>query len=151
MPGKVLTTESRPAESRPAAAATQRIVFFDGVCGLCSHTVNALMRRDHRSILLFAPLQGTTAQSLVPNDVREELSTFVYAREGQLFYRSTAMLRILQDLGGFWGGVATLFRIIPVPLRDMVYRMVSSIRYRVFGKHETCRLPTPEERRRFLD
>lgn len=138
-------------ESPAEQSAAQRIVFFDGVCGLCSRTVNFLMRRDDQELLRFAPLQGSTAKSIVPDDVREELSTFVYARDGQLFYRSAAMLRILRDLGGAIGAAAAIAGIVPAPMRDLVYRMVSSIRYRVFGKSDACRLPTPEERSRFLD
>jgi len=127
------------------------IVFFDGVCGLCNHAVNFLMSRDSKGVLKFAPLQGTTAGQLVPLDVRQDLNTFVFADSGRLHYRSTAMVRILMRIGGLWGIVGTLLWLIPWPLRDLGYRCVSKIRYRLFGKHESCRLPTPEERSRFLD
>ncbi len=130
---------------------TGNIVFFDGVCGLCNHTVNFLLRRDTTGRLTFAPLQGTAAAELLPDDVRERLDTIAYCRQGTVFYRSAAVARLLRDLGGFWGIAGFLLWLIPGPLRDVGYRCVSAVRYRLFGKHEACRIPTPEERARFLD
>lgn len=130
---------------------SERIVFFDGVCGLCNHTVDFLLRHDHDARLTFAPLQGTAAAELLPGDVRSRLDTMAYYRQGTVFYRSAAILRVLRDLGGFLGAVATLLWVIPSPLMNVGYRCVSALRYRLFGKHEACRLPTPEERARFLD
>ena len=127
------------------------IVFFDGVCGLCNRTVNFLMARDTHARLKFAPLQGQIAEQLVPADVREKLDTFVFSDGGQLSYRSTAFVRILMRIGGFWSIVGAIMWVIPWPLRDVAYRMVSRVRYRLFGRSEACRLPTPEERLRFLE
>jgi len=129
----------------------QRIVLFDGVCGLCSHTVDYLLRHDPHGRLRFAPLQGTTADELVPKDVQGRLDTMVYSRQGILYYRSAAVVRMLRDLGGLQTALGTLLWLVPGPLRDFGYRCVSTVRYRLFGKHETCRMPTLEERSRFLD
>ncbi|MEZ6128753.1 MAG: DCC1-like thiol-disulfide oxidoreductase family protein [Planctomycetaceae bacterium] len=130
---------------------TNSIVFFDGVCGLCNQTVNFLLARDRQRRLKFAPLQGPTAEQLVPADVRTNLNTFVFYHQNRLYYRTTALSRILWRLGGFWKTAGALLWLIPWPLRDVGYRIVSKVRYRLFGKHETCRLPTPEERAQFLD
>ncbi len=127
------------------------VVFFDGVCGLCNHTVNFLMSQDRRAVLKFAPLQGETAANLVPDSVRRDLNTFVFANRGRLYYRSAALARILMRIGGGWRILGAMLWLIPWPLRDIGYRIVSSLRYRLFGKRESCRLPTPEERSRFLD
>jgi len=127
------------------------IVFFDGVCGLCNHTVNFLMARDRRRRLKFAPLQGSTAEQLVPAEVRSNLDTFVFSDRGRLYYRSTALSRILMEIGGVWEILGGLLWLIPWPLRDLGYRIVSKLRYRLLGKHESCRLPTPDERAMFLD
>ena len=139
------------ASDTTTQAGESNIVFFDGVCGLCNHTVNFLMARDHASRLRFAPLQGTTAEQIVPPDVRENLNTFAFAHKGRLHYRSTALSRILMKIGGVWYAAGLLLWLIPWPLRDLAYRIVSRLRYRLFGKSEACRLPTPEERARFLD
>ena len=109
------------------------------------------MARDSKGVLKFAPLQGETASRIVPENVRQNLSTFVFADNGDLYYRSSALARILMRIGGLWGVLGALLWLIPWPLRDLGYRFVSRIRYRVFGKHETCRLPTADERARFLD
>ena len=127
------------------------IVFFDGVCGLCNHAVNFLMSKDRRAVLKFAPLQGKTAENLVPDVVRHDLNTFVFANNGRLHFRSGAMARILMRIGGIWRILGAMLWLIPWPLRDVGYRIVAILRYRLFGKHESCRLPTPEERSRFLD
>jgi predicted DCC family thiol-disulfide oxidoreductase YuxK len=127
------------------------IVFFDGVCGLCNHTVNFLMSRDLQGVLKFAPLQGDTAACLVPEKARQDLNSFVFANSGRLYYRSGAMARILMRIGGLWRILGAMLWLIPWPLRDAGYRIVAALRYRLFGKHESCRLPTAEERNRFLD
>ena len=127
------------------------IVFFDGVCGLCNHSVNWLLARDPGHRLRFAPLQGATAQSEIPDDVRERLDTIVFLRDGRTFVRTAAVTRILMTLGGRWWLLGSLMWIIPFPIRDLGYRVVSRLRYRLFGKHDACRIPTPAERAVFLD
>ena len=126
------------------------IVFFDGVCGLCNHTVNFLMSRDRRGVLKFAPLQGDTAARLVPDKARQDLNSFVFANNERLYYRSGAMARILMRIGGPWRILGAILWLIPWPIRDVGYRIVAALRYKLFGKHESCRLPTSEERSRFL-
>ncbi len=140
-------TESTESTAR----LPDRIVLFDGVCGFCNHTVDFLLRRDRRGLFRFAPLQGPTAAGLIPVDVRGRLDTMAYYRQGEVFYRTAAVVRILQDLGGVWSGLGTALWLIPGPLRDIGYRCVSAVRYRLFGKYESCRMPTAEERERFLD
>ena len=127
------------------------IVFFDGVCGLCNHTVDFLLKRDRQGVLKFAPLQGETATEIVPAQVRQDLNTFVFANRGQLFYRSGALARILMRIGGIWRLLGALLWLIPWPIRDVGYRIVSRLRYHLFGRKESCRLPTLDERNRFLD
>ena len=129
----------------------QSIVFFDGVCGLCSHTVDFLLRLDSKARLKFAPLQGQTATTIVPENVRENLNTFVFASNGKLHYRTGALARILMTIGGFWKLVGAALWVIPSPARNLGYKIVAKYRYKMFGKHEACRLPTVEERKRFLD
>lgn len=128
-----------------------RVVFFDGICGMCNSTVDFLMARDPEGRLSFAPLQGETAEKVVPSEVRKNLDTFVFLEAGELYFRTTALVRILWVLGGFWGCVGWLLWLIPAPVRNLGYRLVAKIRYRIAGKKESCRMPTPEERARFLD
>jgi len=126
------------------------VLYFDGVCGLCSRAVDFVMRHDRKGWFRFAPLQGETAAvRLTSNDVAD-LQSMVLVTEQGTYRRSAAAVRILWQLGGLWWLLGWLLWIIPRPLRDLAYGSVARMRYRLFGKHETCRLPTPEERERFL-
>ncbi|MBL8820224.1 MAG: DUF393 domain-containing protein [Planctomyces sp.] len=127
------------------------IVFFDGVCGFCNHTVNFLLKRDKHRRLRFAPLQGETASQCVPAEIRSNLSSLVLHRDGKVYLRSAAVVRILFIIGGVWSILGALLWIIPLPLRDLGYKLFARYRYTLFGKHDACRLPTPEERTVFLD
>lgn len=126
------------------------IVFFDGVCGMCNHLVDFILKRDHQGRILLAPLQGETAKSLLLPRDRGNLKSLILRKDGRWYRRSPAAVRILWTLGGAWSVLGWLLWLIPLPLRDLGYRIVAGLRYRLFGKKETCRLPTPEERGRLL-
>jgi predicted DCC family thiol-disulfide oxidoreductase YuxK len=137
---------------------TNAIVFYDGVCALCNGLVRFLLRRDRGARLRFAPLQGPTAarmleaHSLDPAD----LDTVIVVTNPELpsaraWTGSRAVLAALDVIGGGWRSVSTFARVIPTPVADVVYRLVARTRYRVFGKFETCPLPPPEWRDRFLE
>jgi predicted DCC family thiol-disulfide oxidoreductase YuxK len=132
-----------------AASPDPPIVFFDGVCGLCNASVDRLLRWDRRGVLRFAPLQGATAEQLLPARLTGHLDTLVLLDAEGLHLRSEAALRALTYVAGPWRLLAGL-RVVPRPVRDMVYDLISRRRYRWFGKKESCRLPAPHERERFL-
>ncbi len=125
------------------------VVFFDGVCGLCNKTVDLLLREDTEEVLRFAPLQGDYAREKLPDALTVGPNSIVLLEDGVVYLRSDAALRIATALGGFWRLFA-VFYAVPGPLRDVVYDFIARNRYRWFGKHDTCRLPTPAERARFL-
>lgn len=127
-----------------------RVVFFDGVCGLCNRFVDFLIRNDRRRRLHFAPLQGKTAAELGISNGSAEYSTVVYRTPSGIYTEASASLRILADLGGMWRLVHFL-RLIPRLISNGVYRLVARRRLRWFGTLDTCRLPEPHERERFLD
>lgn len=145
------------ASAEPAAApAFERLVLFDGVCAFCDAAVRWLMDRDPDARLRFAPLQGTTAEALrarhpeIPRDI--DTLVFVEAADEseRVYLRSAAIFRV-------WGqleperGMLRLLRRVPRPLADLGYALFVRFRYRVFGRLEACRVPTAEERDRFLD
>ncbi|MEO8588856.1 MAG: DCC1-like thiol-disulfide oxidoreductase family protein [Flavobacteriales bacterium] len=130
-------------------ASQDRIVFFDGLCGLCNRAVDRLVRIDKKRTLRFAPLQGGTARALLPQGMADALESVVYLADGKVLGGADAAIRIMTDLGG-WRKVYGGLWVVPRPLRDAVYRWIARNRYRWFGKRETCRLPTPDERERFL-
>lgn len=136
----------------PELGESANIVFYDGVCGLCDRTVQFVLKRDRKRRIFFAPLQGETAKRRadLPADLRSIVfvTNFGTAQE-RVYFRSYAVLRILDQLGGFWRAVSWL-RIIPRPLRDAIYDTVAQRRYQWFGKFDTCRVPSPDVRARFL-
>jgi predicted DCC family thiol-disulfide oxidoreductase YuxK len=127
------------------------IVYFDGVCGLCNRAVDFLLAHDKEARLLFAPLQGESARSNLPvTDIRL-LQSLVVVDETRVFRKSDGVLHAISALGGGWWALGITLRLIPRTLRDFIYDIIASNRYAWFGQRETCRLPTPDERRRFLD
>jgi predicted DCC family thiol-disulfide oxidoreductase YuxK len=126
------------------------VIFFDGVCGICNRFIDFVIGRDGAAIFRFAPLQGETARERLPEADLRDLNTMVLWEEPGVFRKSTAAVRILIRLGGVWRVIGTALRLVPRPLRDTGYSLVARYRYQIFGKKETCRIPTPAERARFL-
>ncbi len=128
-----------------------QIVLFDGVCTLCNQSIDFIIQRDHKSVFKFASLQSDFAQGLLkgyPIDAHA-LDSVLLIKNGKLYQKSTAALHIARQLKGGWKLLYGCL-IIPRFLRDAVYQLIARNRYRWFGKKETCRLPTPEERAKFL-
>jgi predicted DCC family thiol-disulfide oxidoreductase YuxK len=128
----------------------ESIVFFDGVCNFCNSTVNWLIARNIRGNLKFSSLQGETAKQLLPEALVSDLSSIVYFRNGKFFIKSTAALLIFRDMA-WYGFLGLPFFIVPSFLRDALYNWIARNRYHWFGKREACRIPTPEERSRFME
>jgi predicted DCC family thiol-disulfide oxidoreductase YuxK len=134
------------------------IILYDGVCGLCNSLVQFLIKRDKRGALRFASLQSEFAAKVLgrhgidPADLDTVHVVVNYEQpDERVLNRSDAILRAWSELGGFWKTSAAIAQIVPRALRDLVYRFVAGNRYRVFGKYETCMLPDPNQRSRFLD
>jgi predicted DCC family thiol-disulfide oxidoreductase YuxK len=134
------------------------VVFFDGVCGLCDRFVQFLLARDREGVLLFALLQGELAQQTLTKYGFDasNLDSVVAVSDWKLPHerastQARAVLVALDALGGGWRVFAHAARIVPVPLANVVYRLVARWRYRLFGRFETCQLPRPEWKGRFLE
>lgn len=141
---------SVPAAVADAATGRPPVIFFDGVCGLCNRFVDFVLPRDRRQVFRFAPLQGKTAAARLTRDDTDSLKSVVLWDERGTHRQSAAVVRILWRLGGAWAVLAALVWLVPRPVRNVGYRLVSRWRYRLFGRKETCRLPTAAERARFL-
>jgi predicted DCC family thiol-disulfide oxidoreductase YuxK len=134
------------------------ILFYDGVCGLCNTLVQFLLKHDKHGRLRFASLQSDFAEKVLrrhgfdPKDLDTLHVVENYEQPNErLLQRSDAVLRAGRELGGHWSVLAAIAKIVPRSLRDIAYRFVAQNRYRVFGKYETCMLPDPDQRSRFLD
>jgi len=129
---------------------TKRILFFDGVCGLCSSLVDFALPKFNEGGLFFAPLQGPTAKTMLPpQDLG--LEYVVYYRDEVIHRKTKAVAYLLQDIGGIYKPISIMLHMLPSFISDFFYAIVAKNRYRLFGKSEICRLPTPDERKFFLD
>lgn len=128
------------------------IVVFDGHCLLCKGWVQFLLKHDRRGQLRFASIQGCTGQSLLAaQGLRVEgLQTLLVVDGDRVWQHTAAIFRVLHALGWPWR-LAWLGWLVPVALRDPLYRLLARHRYRWFGRSETCLLPTPDIATRFLD
>lgn len=128
------------------------ILFFDGICGMCNRSVNFALSRDKNSLLYFSPLQGETAKQLLSEEDITRIDTVILrpADGKPLYRRSAAVIRLLWILAFPWNVIGWILWCIPLPIRDFGYRIIAGSRYRLFGKRETCRIPTAEERTHFL-
>jgi len=124
------------------------ILFFDGTCVLCDRAVSFLLRADRLGRLRFAPLQGSTAKQLLPPGAGLPDSIVLWNSAG-VHVRSDAVLGAIGELGGTWG-MLRLLRIVPRCVRDFAYDWLASRRSRWFGRLDSCRVPTVEEKPRFL-
>jgi len=130
-----------------------KVILFDGVCNICNSSVNFIIDRDPKKEFRFAALQSETGQRLlssIPATSLQDFDSVVLIEGDRVYKKSTAALRIARRLPGIWSWLY-IFIIIPKFLRDPVYDLIANNRYRWFGKKDSCRIPTPELRSRFLD
>jgi len=130
---------------------SDHILLFDGVCNLCNGLVKFVIRNDRQGKIKFAPLQSLTGESLLSGFFpdNEIVDTVIFIVKDKLYFKSTAVLHLLRELGSGWRLFYGLI-IIPVPVRDFFYNIIARSRYRIFGKMDTCMVPDQELEARFL-
>lgn len=129
----------------------QPVILFDGVCNFCNGAVNFVIKRDKTAQIQFAPLQSEKgrlfARQFGFNE--EELKTFIFIEDNKFYTKSTAALKVCRHLGALWPLCYGLM-IIPKFIRNVVYDLVAKNRYKWFGRRDTCMMPTPEVKARFI-
>jgi predicted DCC family thiol-disulfide oxidoreductase YuxK len=132
------------------------VLLYDGVCGFCNKTVQMILDHDRKGTMLFAALQSDYGRAIVERHPGlRGVDSVVYVERSQgggerVHVRSDAALRVLKYLGGAWKLLLVAY-VIPKPVRDFFYDLFARNRYRLFGKYDSCMLPPPEVRARFLD
>ncbi|MFS0864482.1 thiol-disulfide oxidoreductase DCC family protein [Fredinandcohnia sp. 179-A 10B2 NHS] len=127
------------------------IVLFDGICNFCNSSVQFIIKRDSKGHYQFTSLQSKTGVSLLEKyGITKNIESIVLIEGDQFYTRSTAALRICRNLEGPYRLLAVLL-VVPAPIRDVFYNFIAKNRYRWFGKQESCTIPSPEVRSRFLD
>jgi predicted DCC family thiol-disulfide oxidoreductase YuxK len=143
--------------SARGAQAPRHLLLYDGACGFCHAAVRFVLARDRKRVFDFATLQGgVAADVLAPFGGRPaDLATFLVLEDHRgsaprLWSRSDAALLIARELGMPWRAAAPL-RLVPRAWRDPLYDLVARHRHRLPGAADTCVVPPPEHRARFLD
>ena len=126
------------------------IVLFDGQCVFCDHSVQFILKRDVGEVFQFASLQSDVGQQLLNQyNVDPSMDSIVVIYKNKVYIQSDAAIVIAQQFKGIWK-LLVLVKIVPRWLRNKIYALIAKNRYRLFGQMDTCRIPTKEERRRFL-
>jgi len=131
----------------------KKLILFDGVCNLCNTSVQYVIKHDKNNVFMFAALQSDIGQQLIEDykiDTGKVDSILLYTPEKGVDYKSTAALKIAAQLG-FPQNLMTVFFIIPPFIRNWVYDYIAKNRYKWYGKKESCWIPTPELKSKFLD
>tara|TARA_R110001592_G_scaffold266_3_gene1470 strand:+ start:1256 stop:1672 length:417 start_codon:yes stop_codon:yes gene_type:complete len=131
----------------------KKIILFDGICNLCNDSVLKVIKYDKKNHFVFVALQSKSGQDVINYlkiDVSKIDSIILYEPGVAYDIKSTAALKIMKDFGGFWV-LTQVFEILPTPIRDYFYDYIAKNRYKWFGKKESCMIPTPELKAKFLN
>ncbi|MFS0637790.1 thiol-disulfide oxidoreductase DCC family protein [Mesobacillus foraminis] len=126
------------------------VILFDGDCNFCDSSVQFIINRDPKGIFQFASLQSEAGQELLKkHSVPADVDSMILIEDEKVYYKSAAALRICRHLQGAWKMLYALI-IVPSPIRNFVYDVIARNRYKWFGQKESCMLPPPSIRKRFL-
>ncbi len=128
------------------------IILFDGLCNLCNGSVQFIINRDSKKYFRFASLQSAFGKNQLYTFglSSNEFYSIILIKDGTYLEKSNAALEIAKNLQGLWP-VFYIFKIVPRFLRDWMYDIIAKNRYSWFGKKDSCMIPTPELKSRFLD
>ncbi|NRD23711.1 DUF393 domain-containing protein [Winogradskyella litoriviva] len=132
----------------------KQLILFDGVCNLCNSSVLYVIKRDFKNRFLFAPLESNTGKNIIKkfniNTEKTDSILLYNPKKDKLTYKSTAAFLIASRLG-FPTFLISVFLIIPAFIRNWFYDYIAKNRYKWFGKKESCMIPTPELKSKFLE
>ena len=130
----------------------KKIILFDGVCNLCDSAVQFVIQYDTKDVFRFVALQSELGQEILKHigiNPKNIDSIILYEPGVAYYYKSSAAIKIAQNLGGFWH-FGTVFKIIPTAIRNQLYDYIAKNRYKWYGKKESCMIPTQELKAKFL-
>lgn len=133
-------------------AKNKKIILFDGVCNLCNSAVQFIIKNDKKDIFRFVALQselGIEICNYIGVDQTKTDSIILYHPGVAYYYKSTAAIKIAEELGGIYS-LISIFKIFPEKIRNYIYDYVAKNRYKWYGKKESCMIPTPELKEKFL-
>jgi predicted DCC family thiol-disulfide oxidoreductase YuxK len=147
-----METHSEIASFIAMTVKNKKIILFDGVCNLCNSAVQFVIEHDKKDVFRFVALQSELGKEILkhiglnPENID---SIILYEPGVAYYYKSQAAIQISRSLGGFWH-FGTIFRIIPTRISNLLYDYIAKNRYKWYGKKESCIIPTPELKAKFL-
>jgi len=131
-------------------SAEPKIILFDGVCNFCNYWVNFIIDHDKQNLFKFAALQSEKGSELLQkfNLPKDDFDSFILISQNKVYKKSSAAFTIAKNLSG-WPKVFAPLRFLPSAFTDLIYDMIAKNRYKFFGKKESCRIPTKEEKSKF--
>lgn len=125
------------------------LILFDGVCNFCNNSINLVIDNDPKGTFKFVPLQSPLGESLKHKYHLSNIDSIVLISQDRAYTKSSAALKIARNMKGLWP-ILYVFVVLPPFLRNLVYDFIAKNRYKWFGKSESCRIPTPDLKERFL-
>ena len=130
----------------------KKIILFDGLCNLCDSAVQFIIKHDKKDVFRFVSLQsdiGKEISNYLGMNSEELNSIIVYQPGYAYYYKSEAVFEIAKELGGIYS-LITIFSILPSSITDSIYDYIAENRYKWYGKKESCMIPTPSLKSKFL-
>lgn len=132
----------------------KKVILFDGVCNLCNDSVIKVIQKDSKNIFLFAALESDAGRQLTEylgvNTFQTDSIVLFDPETGNYYIKSSAALKIMKEFSGVWK-LMQIFTLLPEKFNTIFYDFVARNRYKWFGKKESCMIPTPELKAKFLD
>ncbi len=130
----------------------EKIILFDGICNLCNKSVQFVIEHDKHNYFKFASLQSNFGQSFLKEKKIDQnnFDSIIYIEDNKYYTKSSAALKIAKHLDKNISWL-NYFIVVPKPIRDFFYSLIANNRYKLFGKQESCWLPTKELKAKFLE
>jgi predicted DCC family thiol-disulfide oxidoreductase YuxK len=130
----------------------EAVLLFDGVCNLCNSSVQFILKHEKNQNLTFAAIQSEAGKRLLAEHYINPIQTnsVILIKSGQVYTQSDAILKLTQFLN-FPYSLGRILFVVPKSIRNFFYKNVARNRYRWFGKRDSCMIPTPQLRNRFLE
>ncbi len=135
------------------ASKQKKLIVFDGVCKLCNNLVLKIIKYDKKNSFLFTSLQSKKGKEIINElgiDISKIDSIIVYVPKEAYYTKSSAALKVIKDLSGFWK-LLQIASLLPTFIADFLYDYIARKRYKWFGKEEQCMIPSQELKDKFLD
>ncbi len=135
----------------PNVGENDSVILFDGVCKLCNTWSQFIIKVDTQQRFKLCSVQSPEGQNILRHFemATDHFDTMLYVEGNQYFDKSDAFLNVINKLGLPWR-LLYLFKVIPKGIRNWLYDRIALNRYYLFGKYDTCMLPSEENEHRFL-